>query len=299
MNQIFQLKLLPKSSFITPLKASTIWGHLAWNIFLTHGEEKGNAFLQAFQSKNPPFVLSDGFPEDYLPKPFTKSVFVKKEKNETIKFIEQSKVDKKQKFISLNGYGLDATLWGFPKKNIEMHTENILKIEGERATNQVKDGAIFSQAEIFPNLQHFSVYFQVFDLAFWETFAIEKTLQEIFETTGFGAKKSTGKGVFEVQWNNKFSFGITPKTQKSVILSDCILAEEEVELLQTARYRTITKYGKLGENFSHSKNPFKQPLVQLVAGSVLDTQKPFCGKTIQTAKEINAVEYAFGFLLNI
>ena len=61
-----------KSPVITPFQADTIFGHLCWAIRYVKEEEKLVKFLENFEYRNPPIILSDGLPKNFLPKPILK-----------------------------------------------------------------------------------------------------------------------------------------------------------------------------------------------------------------------------------
>jgi CRISPR-associated protein Csm4 len=63
----YRLTIRLKSPIGTPWQADTIIGHLAWMERFKEGESGVKAFLSPFLKGEPPFVLSDGFPEDLLP----------------------------------------------------------------------------------------------------------------------------------------------------------------------------------------------------------------------------------------
>jgi len=299
MNDLFQLRLTPKSSFMTPLHADTLWGHLAWYVFLTQGEERGRQFIEAFK-ENPPFVLSDAFPEEYLPKPFLKIEHeAPLSKSEQINNIRIAKKLKTESLIHREGYGGDPQKWQYPKSSTKTHEETILKNIISRQTNSTEEGGIFDQTEYFFSGEYLSVYFRVFDRGFWNDWNIERLYTDIFENIGYGQKKSTGKGFFETTWNHAFDFSIQSSLGQSVLLSHCLLTQSQYDLLDTALYRTKTKYGKLGESKVFIENPFKNPLVQLIPGSTFETKDPFIGMMTQSIKTNSDIwDYQYGFLLS-
>jgi CRISPR-associated protein Csm4 len=52
----------------TPLHADTLWGHLVVYYGYRYGQDALGDLLEQFE-EDPPFVVSDGFPEGYLPRP--------------------------------------------------------------------------------------------------------------------------------------------------------------------------------------------------------------------------------------
>jgi len=64
-----QITLKMESGTLTPFQADTIFGHLCWVIAHKEGEKGLEEFLKPFKQGNPPFIISDGFPGELLPKP--------------------------------------------------------------------------------------------------------------------------------------------------------------------------------------------------------------------------------------
>lgn len=73
----YRLKLKPKTSFLTPWQADTIFGNLCWIMVWRDGEEALVRFLEEYKNGNPPFVVSDGMPGDFLPAPAHLSLMTK------------------------------------------------------------------------------------------------------------------------------------------------------------------------------------------------------------------------------
>ncbi|MBM3241148.1 hypothetical protein FJZ31_33105 [Candidatus Poribacteria bacterium] len=57
----------PRSSFLTPLQADTLWAALMWTHCYLHGDERKTRDL--VHAYPPQILVSDGFPYGYLPKP--------------------------------------------------------------------------------------------------------------------------------------------------------------------------------------------------------------------------------------
>ena len=63
----FVCTIEPKSSFLTPLQADTLWAALMWAHAYMHGDSHETRKL--VESYPPKILVSDGFPQGYLPKP--------------------------------------------------------------------------------------------------------------------------------------------------------------------------------------------------------------------------------------
>lgn len=85
MYNIYELKINPRSSFMSELQSDTIWGHIIWAIRYIEGEDYLKNVLKEFDENNSPFIVSDGFASGYFP-------FVKRGKMNTMqtkKFLEK------------------------------------------------------------------------------------------------------------------------------------------------------------------------------------------------------------------
>ncbi len=58
----YSLKIVIDSPVSTPWQSDTIMGHLAWSVRLRDGESGLKSFLEPWLAGDPPFIVSDGFP---------------------------------------------------------------------------------------------------------------------------------------------------------------------------------------------------------------------------------------------
>ncbi|RMH24121.1 MAG: hypothetical protein D6692_14005 [Planctomycetota bacterium] len=66
---IHRVQLRIRSRLVTPLRAETLWGHIAWSIRWHEGEDALGAWLDRYDRGEPPLVLSDPMPSGWLPAP--------------------------------------------------------------------------------------------------------------------------------------------------------------------------------------------------------------------------------------
>ena len=65
----YRLQMAPGSRFGTPLMADSLFGALCWEVVNRQGEPDLLKMLDRFRKGDPPFVLSNAFPGDLLPRP--------------------------------------------------------------------------------------------------------------------------------------------------------------------------------------------------------------------------------------
>lgn len=58
-----------QSSFITPMHADTLWGHVCWALRYCYGEKELIDFLTSYSDNTRPLVISNALPEGCLPHP--------------------------------------------------------------------------------------------------------------------------------------------------------------------------------------------------------------------------------------
>jgi len=75
----YRLTVRLKSPVITPFLADTFFGHIAWAHRYINGEQALKDFLEEY-GNSPPLILSNGFPENFIARPFAKSIDLKDEK---------------------------------------------------------------------------------------------------------------------------------------------------------------------------------------------------------------------------
>jgi CRISPR-associated protein Csm4 len=294
--KIYQIKLKYKSNLITSLQGDTIFGHLCWVVAHKEGDKGIKDFLKPFMEHNPPFILSDGFPGDLLPRPSSAEF--------NIKDVEVIKEIKKIEYVSLTDFNRIRNGEAFKPDVPAKHPIRLITTPHnrvDRLTNTVGEDSLYSLQEM--HVDYVSLFLKVVDDK-WKERVVD-LLKELSKS-GYGRKKSIGKGQFTIEGVEEFNkFEPVSQPDGFVTLSNFCPAEDDpVEGL----YRTFVKYGKLGEEFTFCGNPFKKPLVMIKAGSVFKTGEPpeeFYGRMIPGGKDgvspvkEEVVQYAYAFALPI
>jgi CRISPR-associated protein Csm4 len=65
----YKVTLKLTSPYATDWQADTIWGHLCWALRFTYGESALTDFITKYEKGEPPLLVSNGFPGDFLPRP--------------------------------------------------------------------------------------------------------------------------------------------------------------------------------------------------------------------------------------
>ena len=275
----------------TPWQSDTIFGHLAWHVAYGWRGIGIQEFLRPFLEGQPPFVLSDAFPEGFLPRPFLP---VRSKRPTQLKEYAEAKRREKATFVSLDDF--EAIRRGHVDKwqpapelwhrfdvlhaSINRLTNTTTGPEGERAT----EGHLFSTRLSLPastdsdspQVLPLCVYLRAGDP--WGAW-VPEMLQDM-APLGFGSDRSTGVGAYEVIGVEPFDgFGPLDGANGFISLSSYCPARTDPT---RGRWKIRIKYGKLGENAGDG-NPFKRPLIQFEPGAVFLTDgppKPFYGRTV-------------------
>ncbi|MCX5977790.1 MAG: type III-A CRISPR-associated RAMP protein Csm4 [Coprothermobacterota bacterium] len=286
----FRVRLHLSATFLTPFDADTLFGGICWIIRQHDGEEELTKFLQSYQEE-PPLILSNGFPGDLLPRPLLpiekvaggsrEEALARGEEGKRWRSLRYLPIDA---FLSLAaGNAVDPQeLWQECQRSAcqrPFRTFSILHNQVDRSSGTTSgEGELFEQTEfaLDPSIGFISVYVRA--SSSWE--GKLESLFRLLGQTGLGKRKSTGKGSFSVlAVDEETRFETTSKANAFIALSNFIPAPHDPI---NGSYRLGVKYGKLGEDYASSTNPFKRPLLMLQAGAVFQSEpvRPWYGQLI-------------------
>ena len=303
MSNIKKLKL--KSGLLSELQSDTIFGHFAWRFKEQHGDEKLEEFLELFVNGNPVFTISDGLFEKngevFFPKPLklTPPKFESKTKRERIKNFIVQKESKSRKLITIEqlNYFMNGQLDEFDKSLSKTDDKTYPKfeqdlrvhVEIDRETFSSKEGQLFTENPKYLDKDTSLVVFvKILNKTKWDDLHCEDILKNVFEI-GYGKKKSSGYGQFEIVGKSEDSNGFEdfngfeePNDANGFItLSQYLPANNDN--LKNAYYNINVKYGKFGEEKSNLQNPFKPAMLLMKPGScfLADKPKDFFGRALK------------------
>jgi CRISPR-associated protein Csm4 len=314
--QTYRVRLRPRSATLSPWQADTLFGHWCWLIRYEEGEAALRTFLDHYRAGEPPIVLSNGFPEDWLPRPILPPRLrtPSRKKTDQVWAMQAAKAGKDVRFVSLDDFNAlcrgDEVLLTTSPNVVMQRTElkNLInrltgttagfEIEGEEVGGRLFDCqeiAYVDRSGLLPKPLDVSIYVKVAD----EESA--KKAEDLFRRlarSGYGAKKAVGYGQFEVVEFRRFDgFPELDGANGFVSLSNWVPAGSDP---QVGFYNTMVKYGKLGEELAVSENPFKFPLTMLIAGSSFYAEgevKDYYGRLVTgiapAAPEVVQYGYAF------
>ncbi|MDY6827146.1 MAG: hypothetical protein SVV67_08255 [Bacillota bacterium] len=279
--KLYRFKLYPVSSFITPWHSDMIMGSLCWVMKQLYGEQELKNYLNLCLRNEYPYVISNCFPGDFLPKPLAGNYSLEKSnisKNEAMAEFDKGKMAKKTSYVTLDEFnniisGKKAELASGRADKIQI---SVLHNTVSRLSGTTVEGSLFEQPEIFICESYLSLY--VLIKSDW----LER-FQDMLNTLskrGLGKRASVGKGAFKAGEPEEYNiFASIDKPNAKVMLSNYIPAESDPVYGQ---YRAFIKYGKLGNEYAASKNPFKKPVLMFQPGSVFrdgNVNKKIYGRT--------------------
>jgi len=319
----YSLKLKQKSGLLTELQSDTIYGHFCWRLKEKLGEDKLAEFISFYTKGNPVFLISNGLlnvdSEILFPRPFifSKPELKEKKADKVIEFVKRKKIKEKNYLnaselnsflsngiIKLEEKKEDPTKKKKHKSYIPLRTESLrVSVQIDRNSFGSSEGKLFTfNPKYTRDDGSYVLLVKVLDENNFKLFECESILKEVF-LIGFGKKKSTGYGQFELLGFEEFNEITEPKDANAfIVLGNYLPADSDNA--NAVGYDINTKYGKLGEEFSQSENPFKNPIVFLTAGSCFRTEnkKDFYGRVTDTGEVSPAnsfvVQVGMPFTLN-
>lgn len=288
--QLYKVRLKAKSWLSSQWQADTIWGHLCWGLKYLYGEQKLSDFIQAYITSQPPLLLSNGFPDDLLPRP-TLPYPPSKEREEFKRQKDAKKVDylTEEEFCrALRG----ETFYPSPKHSIKSRVT--LKNQINRITGTTgEEGNLYSFEEY--HYEFITIYLKITEG--WED--ITQALFKYIAETGYGKRKSVGYGWLEMLDFQSFSGFASPREANAFVsLSNFVPAAHDPT---QGYWKVLIKYGKLGEEYANSVNPFKKPLIMFSAGSVFYDSpiRDYYGRLVHELSSAYSEVAQYGFALPV
>ena len=254
-----------QSAFGTPLVGDTLFGQICWEIVNVFGEGHLNNLLKNYDSE-PFLVVSDAFPSHYLPLPTLPSFYWNSPPD------TDRKVLKARKWINIEYLTTLTEEW----QSLAKSEKEILQITAQeqmhntirRDTNSTGTDmfAPYSMSQIWysPNTQ-LDIYCVVNE----ELINLQdiKLLFENIGKIGFGRDASIGLGRFSI--SNVELFKIQFKQEHNAYLTLANISPRSDKLNpEKSLYQLTTRFGRHGNIYAMTDNPFKKPIILAKTGSV-------------------------------
>lgn len=291
--QSFCVTLMPLSAFATPLKGDTLFGQLCWAIRNRRGEAYLNKCLEGYNEDHPFAIVSDAFPEGYLPLPKLPSCFYQLPTCEDRKAVKKRAwlpVAKLQKPLaewlchavnakvvasSITNKPVEATLVGTtPLSRLNAsslsekhpHAHNTIN----RQTNSTGEGGFapysVEQEWFIPGLR-----WTLHVLLDTDRLSMEDCQQCLTDIGdfGFGKDASIGLGKFKVIAFQTQSLPAQSDANACLTLAPCAPQGLSFDK-QRSYYQLFTRFGRHGDVAVHQEGkPFKNPVLLAQTAAIL------------------------------
>lgn len=307
----YRVTIKPLSPFETPLHSDTLFGHLCWALRYLEGEESLKEFLDKLDEDPSAFLLSNAFPEGYLPcpvlEPWSRSeqeAFQKErfpsmpdyEADGKLKTLRRRRLISEKLFDEIKGNLSMVQLYdALHKDKEETFCKNVEEWHNtiSRLSNLVLEGNLFTCGATFYNT----------DLTIFvrENYFGKERLHKLFEfigESGYGANASTGRGRFSCRINEKSLPG-ADNPNATMLLSNTIPSPTDP---QDGHYNVFTKFCKAGGSYAVRGEFFKRPVLIIEAGAtVMGQPRAYYGRILRNVhnKYNEIVHYGIGLPLPV
>ncbi|WP_314283414.1 type III-A CRISPR-associated RAMP protein Csm4 [Haemophilus sputorum] len=301
--KLYRFTLTLQSAIGTPLVGDTLFGQLCWAIRNRFGEARLIELLDGYTAQRPFMVVSDAFPEGFLPLPTLPSKFWET-KTETdrksLKKVQWVKISdvKKSAVKFWQECALQANFKFEKEKQDQFH--NTIN----RQTNTTGEGQFApysTELTWFGIEQKFDIYI-VLDEVRFSLDDLTQILKDI-GSFGFGRDASIGLGKFYC--DNSKAVDFTQQNANCYLtLANC--APQNLGLDKAyCYYQITTRFGRHGDIQALSSSPFKKPIILAKPAAIFtpETYEPrlFLGNGLGNVSlaQPNAVHQGYAPVLNL
>jgi CRISPR-associated protein Csm4 len=279
--QAFQATINLQSAFATPLKGDTLFGQLCWAIRNRLGENRLTELLNGYTDGQPFAVVSDAFPQGYLPLPKLPGHYYEKVEGEDRKAIKKrcwlpEPVVERPLAQWLALAQTASELAGRASSLSEKHPQPHNTINRQTHTTGEGGFAPYSieQEWFIPNIRWSIVL--LLDTDRFSSADCRQCLEDI-GNIGFGRDASIGLGKFSL---SEFAETTLPgQTGANACLTLAPCAPQGLGLdSRNSYYQLFTRFGRHGDIAVHKEGkPFKNPVLMAQTAAVFATQPSVSG----------------------
>lgn len=282
------LRLRPLTAFGSPLLGDTLFGQICWAARHRWGVARLTALLDGYTDGRPFAVVSDAFPEGYLPRPALPLSWYREVPG------ADRKQAKRRHWIPLAALGHPLLDW-LRQAQTDQDLLSVQKAPGSALTSPHPQPhnsinrltGTTGRGDFAPYALMQRWYAPGVVLCCWLVFDPGRIqadeLQQVFEdigATGFGRDASIGLGKFQVEVLEQ---DWPAQTQANACLTLAPCAPQGLGYdPRRGFYEVFTRFGRHGDLAVHEGNPFKTPLLLARAGAILTPDRmpeaPFIGQ---------------------
>lgn len=301
--KLYRFTLTPQSAMGTPLVGDTLFGQICWAVRNRFGEARLTALLEGYTEQRPFMVVSDAFPQGFLPLPTLPSKFWQT-KTET-----DRKSLKKAQWVNIEDAENSAVKFWQEcalQANVKFEKESQDQFHNtiDRQTNTTGEGQFApysTELTWFGSVQKFDLYIVLDE----NRFTLEE-LQQILNDVGsfgFGRDASIGLGKFQCINPQMVNF-LQQNANCYLTLANC--APQNLGLnKEYCYYQITTRFGRHGDIQALSSNPFKKPIILAKPAAIFTPEKYephlFLGNGLSgiSHAQPNAVHQAYAPVFNL
>lgn len=303
--QCFSANLKPLSAFATPLKGDTLFGQLCWAINNRLGETKLQQCLEGYHQDKPFSVLSDAFPESYLPLPKLPSSYYQIPEGQDRKAIKKltwlPNAKLQEPLAHWLSYAVNsktiASQYQDASTKSATRYHNLSEYHPQphntinRNTNTTGEGGFapysVEQEWFIPGLC-WTVYV-LLDTDRFNADDCQQCLADI-GLFGYGKDASIGLGKYDIIEFKEHTLPAQTNANACLTLAPCAPQGKGYDS-QRSFYQPFTRFGRHGDRAVHQEGkPFKNPVLLAQTAAVISTQPPakgFIGQGIGGNGEIS------------
>src|SRR5512140_2766944 len=246
-------RLRPLAPWRTPWQADSLFGAVCWEIARTAGEAALTKLLQRFRQGTPPFILSDGFPAELMPRPLY--VLLAPDSPD-------ARLITREQFVSLrHGQQPDGELprqegWAFTPS---MHAA-VPRDGGEPVVFETEE--CYWLPDVPEEQRYISLYVRAEEEWLYKLVPVLRSLGR----SGFGARSTLGRGAFELLAGPEPVEWLEPLPFENAFVTLSHFVPEESDPADGV-WNALVKYPRLGSERGNSSTPWKGRLVMLGPGS--------------------------------
>ena len=301
--KLYRFTLTPQSAMGTPLVGDTLFGQLCWAVRNRFGEARLTALLEGYTEQRPFMVVSDAFPQNFLPLPTLPSKFWQT-KTET-----DRKSLKKAQWVNIEDAKKSAVKFWQEcalQANVKFEKERQDQFHNtiDRQTNTTGEGQFApysTELTWFGTAQKFDLYIVLDE----ERFSLEELQQVLNDVGSFGFGRDTSIGLGKFQCINPQVVNFLQQNANCYLtLANC--APQNLSLnKEYCYYQITTRFGRHGDIQALSSNPFKKPIILAKPAAIFMPKKYeprlFLGNGLSdiSNSQPNAVHQAYAPVLNL
>lgn len=262
--KLYKINIKPQGGFYTPLKGDQLFGQFCCTAACAMGGERLEEWLEGYTGGRPYIVLSDAFPQGYLPKPCLPFSYYKTDN--ALPDVQKRKEFKKRIWLPEDKAALPVTQMKEFFADVKFKESELKSSNNVNPLSGHADGGPYSAYGTLRTCYYktLSIY-AVAD----ENKITKEEIAEIFTETGlqgYGKKASAGGGKFSVE--NIIEITPLAPQNKFMTLAPCV-PQPEILDADECFYKIFVRFGRHGGAAARSGIPFKKPVITADTGAVL------------------------------